>query len=65
MLKNSSFMKILKKNFHILVILYICLKQMLGNENIFNTITLLASSWSGGICDLIRKSSEKYLHQPP
>lgn len=45
------------RNVHLLVVLYICLKQMLGNENIFNTITLLASSCSGGVCDL--KSLEK------
>lgn len=47
------------RNIHLLVVLYICLKQMLGNENIFNTITLLASSCSGGICDLMKKSLEK------
>lgn len=57
LIKNSH-MKILK-NVHILVILYICLKQMLGNENVFNTITLLASSCSGGIYDLMKRSLEK------
>ena len=48
-----------QKNFHILVILYICLKQMLGNENIFHAVTLLASSCSGSVCDLIKKSLQK------
>lgn len=58
MFKNNSYTKILKE-VHILVILYIGLKQMLGNEDILNPITLLASPWSGGVCGLIKKSSEK------
>lgn len=52
------------KNLHLLVILYICLKQMLGNENIFNTIALLASSRSGSICDLIKKFRKVYISHP-
>lgn len=47
--------KKIQQNFHILVILNICLKQMLGNKNIFHTITLLASSCSSGVCDWIEK----------
>lgn len=32
---------------------------MLGNKNIFHTITLLASSCSSGVCNLIEKELRK------
>lgn len=53
-------LKITNKNSHILVILYICLEQMLGNENIFHTIALLASSCPGCVCNLIKKSLQTF-----